>query len=76
MRSCSSWTSDVDTLLPRTDVIAFNRPGGEMLLVPWEAAREVVADLMEEIDLAPIRYRVRAFPDDRQWEVLRQFATT
>jgi len=56
MRSCSSWINGVDALQSRTDVISFNRAGGELLLVPWDAAREVTSDLMEETDLAPIRY--------------------
>jgi len=47
-----------------------------MLLVPWDAAREVVSDLMEETDLAPISYRVRRFPDERQRELHRELATT
>jgi len=75
LRSCTTWSRDVDTLLPQTELIAFHRAEGEMLLVPWDPAVEVVSGLMEAIDLAPVRYRVRAFPDEGQWDLLKQRAT-
>ena len=68
------WADGVDTLLPRTDLIAFAHklPNGEnaTLLVPWDAACGVVGELMEATSECPERWRVRTFPDATQCEAL------
>lgn len=68
------WADGVDTLLPRTDLIAFasKQPDGEnaTLLVPWDDARGVVGALMEATSECPERWRVRAFPDAAQCKAL------
>jgi hypothetical protein len=68
------WADGVDTLLPHTDLVAFackQADGGSAsMLVPWDAARGVVAALMEPTTENPERWRVRAFPDAAQREAL------
>jgi hypothetical protein len=68
------WAADVDTLLPRVDLIAFafTRDGAkETLLVPWADACRVVGDRMETTTESPQRWRVRTFPDAAQLETLQ-----
>jgi hypothetical protein len=71
------WSNGIDSLLPRTDVIALlaNPPQNDRLYVPWEAAFPIVSHLMDEQpELAPVRYRVRRFPDTVQLAELRKIA--
>jgi hypothetical protein len=72
------WSKGVDSLLPETEGISFQvNEAGKNLLVGWEAARRIVSELMEPFeDLWPIRYRVRAFPNEAQLAQLRQLAGT
>jgi hypothetical protein len=65
------WSEGVDSLLPRTDEVAFYRPDapeGKQVLarVPWETVAEVAGALMKPAGLYPERYRVRKFPGPRQ----------
>ncbi|MCA9000207.1 MAG: hypothetical protein KDA80_24630 [Planctomycetaceae bacterium] len=75
LRSYSVWGEGVDTLLPRTDLIAFGQLTGEPCLVDWSKAREIIGHLMlADDELYPVRYRVREFPDEQSMETLRQFS--
>ncbi len=68
------WAVDVDTLLPRVELIAFafNADGEKQtLLVPWAAACGVVGERMEATAESPERWRVRSFPDAAQLQVLQ-----
>ncbi|MDQ1094213.1 hypothetical protein QE400_003626 [Xanthomonas sacchari] len=65
--SVGTWTDGVDTLLPRTDHIAFvvPRDDGEadVTIAEWEPAVALLGDMMElQPSLYPPRYRVRTFP--------------
>ncbi|MCA9245675.1 MAG: DUF1444 family protein [Planctomycetales bacterium] len=68
------WGEGVDTLLPKADLIFLLRarpdgkPGELAAAGPWDDVRRIVGDLMEPLDMYPVRYRVREFPDD---EMLR-----
>jgi hypothetical protein len=71
------WTNGIDTLLPRTDHIAFlvDKQRNDHFTVPWESAFPVVEELLEvQPDWAPVRYRVRNFPDTPQLAQLRKRA--
>ena len=69
----SAWTQGVDTLLPRTDIVAMVIPdnddvadSGSVKMLAWQDALDVGGHLMQEIDCYPVRYRVRDFPDSQQ----------
>jgi len=74
--SYSVWSEGVDTLLPQTDDIVLLRPepdAGEVKLAAagsFERVREVVGDLMQPLGIYPERYRVGAFPSERQLEAI------
>lgn len=59
--------SNVDTLLPKTQKVAFIREGEEVAaLGGWETVVAVVGELMETLDMHPPRYRVTEFPNEEQ----------
>lgn len=65
--SAASWTRGVNTLLPRTDVVAMvelDDAGGESTtkMLAWNDALAICGELMQEVDCYPVRYRVQAFP--------------
>jgi len=65
------WPKGVPTLLPKADLIGF--VAGEQLigdLVPWSKVEEVAGDLMAPQGMYPERYRVEAFPSDKQLAAL------
>ncbi len=75
--SFGMWAVDVDTLLPRADLIAFafKKAGAtETLLVPWADACRVVGQRMETTTESPDRWRVRTFPDATQLQALASLA--
>ena len=76
--SYATWTEGVDTLLPKTEWVVFNRLDngqiGQSLFVPWENANRIVGELMSEVDMAPERFRVTSFPDATQWASLEASA--
>ncbi len=66
--SLCSWTSGVDSLLPRTERVALVVYEGdqmqELLMLPWDALHAACFELMTPVPEAyPERYRVTAFPD-------------
>jgi hypothetical protein len=73
LSSAAIWTKGADTLLPKTDEIAFvDTQTKESIRVPWQDASAIVNGLMEqEPNLDPVRFRVRRFPDDSQLNILR-----
>ncbi len=69
------WTRDVDSLLPLTDriMLFINGDPGERVTLPWQVAMEHLPGLIvEDTTYLPPRYRVRSFPDARQWKTLRK----
>jgi len=68
--SYAVWAADADTLLPKTDVVAFIHIGKEPAMVAWDKVVEVVGDMMERLDIYPPRYRVRGFPSEKQLKAM------
>ncbi len=64
--SYAAWTETTNSLLPKTDVLILGRIGGSIAMVDWQKAVDVVGDMMEPLDIYPPRYRVRAFPSEKQ----------
>ena len=69
--SCATWVSNVDTLLPRTDVIIFMDrklpPERSMVAAGrWEDAVRVVGSRMEPAGMYPERYRLKSFPTAKE----------
>ena len=61
-----TWAKDVLSFLPRTERIGFVGEGIEPKLVAWDEVVQTVGDLMEPLDMYPIRYRVSEFPTKEQ----------
>ncbi len=77
--SLCTWTEGVDTLLPKTDYLAFLRdPEGaaETLLVAWDDAFPLVAGLLETTSHYPHRFRARHFPPAETLDRLRALEAT
>ena len=71
------WTNGIDSSLPRAEHIVFmvDVEGKDFFTVPWDAAAPVVGNLLEqEVDLLPVRYRARQFPNSEQISELRRLA--
>jgi len=71
------WSENIDTVLPRTEIISFQTvyPAEMRVIVhaaaEWDRVREVVGDLMEPVGVYPERYRVRSFPTPDQIEAIK-----
>jgi hypothetical protein len=65
------------SLLPKTDLVYFFRPGadeserGSVTSCPWETVERELRPLIEPLDLYPPRFRVRAFPSAAQLQRLK-----
>jgi hypothetical protein len=65
------------SLLPKTDLVYFFRPGadeserGSVISCPWETVERELRPLIEPLDLYPPRFRVRAFPSAAQLQRLK-----
>jgi hypothetical protein len=74
LRSWSSWTKDVRTLLPQTDLVVLGRPRTDgkhdLLMVSWAALVQSCGGRMKQTDERPVRYMVEEFPSDAEWKVL------
>lgn len=78
IQSWCSWTEGVESLLPKTDLIAFVRNPShsrKTLLVSWADAATVVAAKMRETSEAPTRIQVDEFPTSEEWAELERLAT-
>jgi hypothetical protein len=68
-------TEGVDSLLPKTDHIIFNRGAGglhpERLAVPWRTVERICGHHFENTDELPLRYRVRQFPSESEWSAVK-----
>ncbi len=65
------WGKGVHSLLPRTDKVAFLEKDQKPLLVDWDRAMEAIGDLMEEVDMYPVRFRVTEYPTADQLQAMR-----
>ncbi|MET0534340.1 MAG: hypothetical protein ABW171_08955 [Steroidobacter sp.] len=74
LRSWSSWTKDVPTLLPQTDLVVLGRPRADgkhdMLMVPWPALVKACGGRMKQTAERPARFMVEEFPSDSEWQSL------
>jgi hypothetical protein len=74
LRSWSSWTHGVVTLLPQTDLVILGRPRSDgkhdMLMVTWAALVQSCGSRMKQTAERPARFMVEEFPSDEEWQVL------
>lgn len=67
MFSATTWTSGVDTLLPKADrVVMIQVESGATQIVPWQQVESLIGGLLDEEPVYPVRYRTRGFPDAEQ----------
>lgn len=68
--TCSMWANNLQTLLPKTDLIAVSKDYQPKGLVPWAVVARVMRDEMEPVGLYPERYRVHGYPTEGQLSVM------
>jgi hypothetical protein len=72
----TTWAEGADGLLPETDVVAFVRPQdpGAPRMYTFRQVERALSELMEEASSCgfPIRYRVRGYPTEEQFEAMGQ----
>ncbi|MCY1018868.1 DUF1444 family protein [Pyxidicoccus sp. MSG2] len=57
------WSRDVDTLLPRSDVVAMNPGNQDVFMVPWEDLERLMPGCLTPVPEAwPPRHRTTAWP--------------
>lgn len=75
----ASWTEGIVSLLPRAQTISFtfglDDPQPQTVMVPWDAAQQIVGNQLEPTGHWPERWRVSTFPTPQQMEQLRSVAT-
>jgi hypothetical protein len=75
VRSYCVWTEGVDSLLPKTDHLIFNRDVGGLhpvqVAVPWRTVERVCGHHLERTSEIPPRYRARGFPSDSEWTAVK-----
>lgn len=80
LRSWSSWTKDVPTLLPQTDLVVLGRPRADgkhdMLMVSWSSLVKSCGSRMKQTAERPARFMVEEFPSDEEWQVLSREGET
>ncbi len=77
--SFCTWTDGMDSLIPKTDVIAFSRVNFingsfecETKMYEWDdVINSSISGLMQKIDSFPVRYRVESFPAPEQLAILK-----
>jgi hypothetical protein len=79
LRSYCVWTEGVDSLLPKTDYLIFNRGAGglhpERLAIPWPMLEQLCGQYLEMTSETPIRFRARQFPTQDEWAAVHRTAT-
>jgi uncharacterized protein YtpQ (UPF0354 family) len=72
----AQWTRDVETLLPRCDVLwLYCDRRNEVLHIEWDEAAAYIPELATPVeDLQPPRYLLTDFPDDAAYEALKRRA--
>jgi hypothetical protein len=80
LASYCAWTQGVPSWLPRTDIVAFNKPLAneqwDRALVPWEDAVRICGHYMELKKEDPPRWFVTEFPNDAEWQQLQAIKAT
>ncbi|MCA9237379.1 MAG: hypothetical protein KDA44_18020 [Planctomycetales bacterium] len=77
VQSYCTWTKDVPTLLPKTDVVTFvsidDEDNPEIVDdVPWTVAERVAGHLLEAREVYPTRYFTTGYPTDEELAQLAQ----
>jgi len=74
--SACTWTRDMPSLLPKTDLLYFADPASidPPITVSWDAAMPVVGALMQRTEDHPPRYFVEGFPNAVQLAQLADIA--
>ncbi len=63
----AAWAANVThSLLPKTDVVMLGRMNEKPRMVQWGRVMDIAGDLLEPLDIYPVRYRVRQFPTEKQ----------
>lgn len=78
VESHAVWAEDLDTLLPKADVIAFIRgaANSQPITIPWSDVMAVLDDLVDELpEHYPPRFQVRQFPSDLALNILTEDQT-
>ncbi len=75
--SYAVWSDTVETLLPRTELVAFFRGSSDedaevLGMFPWERVESVVGALMTRVEMYPPRWRVDAFPSAEQFAKMKE----
>ncbi|WP_071333063.1 hypothetical protein [Burkholderia contaminans] len=69
--SVGVWSDGVPSLLPETDIVALHRGStGQSAYVPLAELLHTCGDLMTATVHRPVRYEVKAFPDDTRFAAL------
>lgn len=75
VRSYCVWTEGVDSLLPKTDHLIFNRDAGGLrpvrVAVPWPIVERLCGHYLEGTAETPARWRARRFPTESDWSALQ-----
>jgi hypothetical protein len=77
LRSVSTWSEGISTLLPVADTVGFVRfdwsgkPKAETFEAPWERVIATVGHRMKPHETYPPRYFVETFPSDTELEELK-----
>lgn len=70
--SMCTWSEDVATLLPRTDIVAFfQNPETPVFYVSWKAVEQICGQRLEPTNHYPARVRVLDYPDPAELQQLR-----
>lgn len=76
LRSWSSWTQGVPTLLPRTDIVAVGRAKDgdqhDFVMVPWRALEAICGARLKATREFPARFLVDDFPSEQEWTLLQR----
>ena len=65
------WSRNVNSLLPKTQLIFFVGPEGAAAIGEWDRVAEIVGDLLVADDsYYPVRYRVKEFPTQEQLDAI------
>jgi hypothetical protein len=72
------WSAGVESLLPKTDLVYFFRPGRSetdgalVAAAAWKKVERALGSLLEPLELYPQRFRVREFPTAAQLRQLQE----
>jgi hypothetical protein len=73
-----TWVEGINSLLPKTDYIAFSRREGAgtttSILAAWDDVTEIVEKYLEKTEEDPPRFFVNRFPSEEEWRSICTFA--